>query len=119
MRTAIEGCEHGTPGGRAVIKCSSQIVYTYWTILIVPQAEGTQETSELNKRIKPRLLAEMRHFELSYFASVFCPTKRAPSVEAYPHFSHVRLSPLAYFEFSFNLAGRIVDVAVSQYHLTL
>ena len=74
MQTAIEGCERGEPGCLAAIECSFQIAQSYCVLLADSQADSIQEAIELNKRIKPRFLAEMRYFELCYYASVFRPS---------------------------------------------
>jgi len=74
MRATIEGCEREEPPSLAAIECSFQIAYAYWTMLAASRGKGTQEIIELNKRIKPRFLAEMRYFELCYYASVFRPS---------------------------------------------
>jgi hypothetical protein len=74
MLKAIEGCQCGELAPLATIECSFQIAQSYCVLLADAQADSTQEAIELNKRIKPRFLAEMRYFELCYYASVFRPT---------------------------------------------
>jgi hypothetical protein len=83
MQTVIETCLRSQLDRLAAIEYCFQIAYSYWVLIADARAGETQCTIDLNKRIKPKFLAEMRYFELCYYAAVFPPGERPADIRGF------------------------------------